>query len=644
MTQLEAMRVFIFGGTQFMGRITADALLKAGHQVVLFNRQRTRNPFEGNVNVKCVKCDRMGDREMFRQSVREQGTCDVAIDFIGFQEAYVQDAIEGLTLPGSDGKKKFATKHYIFISADSIYWAQKVPHATARISEDDAHDFTPLEFEKHLDRCQQTSLGEYQLRYGGNKLACERVLEDSWQSDGFPYTILRLPDVYGPYDNLGGFWELVTAVEMRRPIPAKLHPARMRSFDDEISPDPRTRTFNWVFSEDVRDAIVACCEKGASVHGKTLNVGHEEAVHLRETASMIAEALGISPELLRFDTDREAAYPSTDYGALDVSRALRLLRPWRPRAMREAVKTSVTWFLENKDNRRYHRLVHREPRLYDDTCARSFTCHQKEVPSCWVGAPEKAAYVHNGPAVLHDSLSRFTGQAVLKFMERLMSQIGEVQITCDVQKGAETERQNWPLRHFAGHLLPQSNHSNAYRMESADLLKKTDLCPDMPSPLGDIREDEPSRKLRLGGAGARSTLQYQRKGSTCGFWDTVLLGRRKWRIFPPTTSPEVLGAAAGSSESLADSFICGPDAMMVQMQYTKFSPEVCFECEQTMGDAVVIPHGWWFQTYDDDRTLSISASYGNVVNISHDSPGIIPPMAFTAEEDDPEVIEFTLVD
>mmetsp|Transcript_78322 Transcript_78322/g.221473 ORF Transcript_78322/g.221473 Transcript_78322/m.221473 type:complete len:684 (+) Transcript_78322:104-2155(+) len=683
------MKVLVLGGTQFMGRLTVEALLNAGHEVVLLNRGRTANPFAGHANLRCVRCDRMDDREGFREALRNQGTSDAVIDFIGFQEVYMQDTLQALTADSADGSgggKRFLTRHYVFISTDSVYWAQRVPVSDSRLAEGDAEDFSPEEFDKHLEHCNLTSLGEYQLRYGGNKLGCERVLEEAWRTDGFPVTTLRLPDVYGPNDNLGGFWELVAAIEMRRPVPVLLQPGRIRSCPGKDLGDPMARRFSWAYAEDVRDAILATVAKGDAVHGATMHVAHEEALDLRETCAMIAEAMGLEPTAARFDDRRNASLPSTDYGTLDVSQALRLLRPWRPTPMRAAVKRSVSWFLSSKENRRYHRLVHREARLFDDSMTRRYTCGQtREVPYIWVGSTEKAARVRDGPVVLCDSLPSFTGQAVLGFMQRLMDQAGEVQVSCELQRGAEVEEQTWTLRHFAGHLLPQSVHTAAQFLEAPDVLAKTDLLLQLQSPLVDIREDEagdgpPPRVLRLGGAGARKQLRrappVAAGSGGSGLWDCALLGRRKWRLFPPDTPPAALCAsgAGGPNTSPADCFAGGPDATSVQMQHTAFAPVSCWECEQTMGDAVVVPDGWWYQTYDDDRTLSISARYGAVLaGIEGGGVPELPPrsasevsraiaqaqqtssmasakvpavvsMAAAADDDGPEVIEFELVD
>lgn len=649
------LKVLVFGGTQFMGRITVEALLKEGHEVIMINRGRTASPFGNHrAGLTTVRCDRMGDREKFKTVVREQGRVDAVIDFVGFQEVYLADAVEALTTEHPDGRKTCSTKHYIFLSTDSVYWAQKVPTADRRISEESVEDFTPPEFDEHMMYCKKTSLGEYQIRYGGNKLGCERVLEEAWKSASFPFTTLRLPDVYGPYDNLGGFWELVNTIEERRPVATLIPPERMRPRNGKDLNNPDSHHFSWAFAEDVRDAILASLQKGPEVYGMTMNVAHEESVNLRDTAQMIGEALGLGANAVRFDPKREASLPSTDFGGLDISRALRLLRPWRPTPIRQSVQKAVRWFTANKENRRYHRLVHREPRSYDSTGTRRVSCAVREVKTVWAEAPEKAAALFEGPVLLSDSMPGFTGHGVLSFMQRLMDEVGQHQVAAEVQRGTEVERQTHPLRHFAGHLLPQSEHTAAYRLDSADVLAETTLLPQMCSPVGAGSEadqgrslDRPPRRLLLGGVGARSGFG---RSQHVGMWDCSLLGRRKWRIFPPDTPMHAL-CADGPESSPVDVFTQGPDVIAVAQRFGGFSPPVCWEAEQCMGDAVVIPPGWWFQTYDDDRTLSLRARY--IAAAAANSTGGygsysiangVPKAPFVDDPNDPEVIEFELVD
>merc|ERR1712048_123586 len=52
---------------------------------------------------------------------------------------------------------------------------------------------------------------------------------------------------------------------------------------------------------------------------------------------------------------------------------------------------------------------------------------------------------------------------------------------------------------------------------------------------------------------------------------------------------------------------------MVQRNFANFAPPTHWECDQTVGEAVVVPNGWWYQTYDDDKTMSVSAKYGGTL-------------------------------
>eukprot|EP00927_Polykrikos_kofoidii_P077515 TRINITY_DN74457_c0_g1_i1.p1 TRINITY_DN74457_c0_g1~~TRINITY_DN74457_c0_g1_i1.p1 ORF type:complete len:811 (-),score=135.10 TRINITY_DN74457_c0_g1_i1:27-2459(-) len=755
------MKFLVFGGTQFMGRLTVEVLLDAGHNVVLFNRGRTANPFKGRANAEFVVCDRMEDRQGFKNAVRNAGTSDVVIDFTGFQAENVEDAVDALRVKDSDGRWRSTTRHYIFVSTDSVYWAKKVPccaPTSAGLHETQAKDFmSQADFESHTTRCKETSFGEYHLRYGQNKLGCERALDKAWRSSRFPCTLLRLPDVYGPYDNLGGMWELVRAIEECRPIPAGIHHSRIRRNVGLATVDSGSLRFSWAFAEDVRDAIVACAYRGENAYGVTMHIAHEEAVTLRETAKMVAEAMGVSFEDLRFDENRESAMPSCDYGFLSVSKSINLLHPWRPTPMKEAVVRSVSWFLRSSETRQYHRLVHREQRLYENTTSnlRLVSAERREVPRCWSGAPaaEKAACVAAGPVVLSDALPNFTGQGVLSFMQRLMDQAGETDVSCELQRFGKIENQTWPFRKFVNDVLPQSIHTASYSLETKNILTKTDLLSEIRGPLSDLEIDDheldseasgndevcerddmrnavdafagdvsttaaasvkakrtpivsratvgpgvimrgwPSgpkdpdilrvlegvgsescndgggdqtcvcatagtavqscfsvsakqrtpcsrnrmlrrrRVLRVGGVGARPPLRRAAqpdardigaRGVVSGFWDCALLGRRVWRIFPPTTFSAVgnsmsrVDNSTNKMESLsADCFARGPDDWSMETNERGFggdtsenvAVDVCWECEQTMGDAVVVPSGWWYQSYDDDRTLSISSTY-----------------------------------
>jgi nucleoside-diphosphate-sugar epimerase len=201
--KLDGKKYLIIGGTQFMGRLVVKFFVEEGAEVTVLNRGITPSPFVDNPQVRHINCDRLNDRKRFRQIIKggvnihesagskrksentEQNAgiipWDGVVDFVCFGPKNMQDIVDCLK-----------TKHYIFISSDSVYMAcdaEKTLNASRTsgglLLEKDVYD--PVDV-KALKR-----RNPYQYDYGNGKLQCEKVL---LQSDSFrQFTILRFPDV-----------------------------------------------------------------------------------------------------------------------------------------------------------------------------------------------------------------------------------------------------------------------------------------------------------------------------------------------------------------------------------------------------------------------------------------------------------------
>ena len=193
-----------------MGRLCVEKFLHAGAEVAVMNRGRTPSPFRDHPRVRHIKCDR-DDRKRFRRlmemgatlfcdagdgpgSKRKQDadgageqqdeagprSWDAVVDFVCFRPKNMRDVINAAV-----------TKHYVFISTDSVYMACDIKKLADKISEGpllEEHTFAPTDEEELIER------NEYQYTYGKRKLDCEDVLKVA--SSILPqYTILRLPDV-----------------------------------------------------------------------------------------------------------------------------------------------------------------------------------------------------------------------------------------------------------------------------------------------------------------------------------------------------------------------------------------------------------------------------------------------------------------
>ena len=191
-----------------MGRHTVSYLLEKGADVWVLNRGKTRNPFQQQ-HVKVLKCDRMNQGKKFRRFLQhgkeDEGVpaeslkveWDAVIDFVCFRRKGIEDILSA----------SGCIKHYIFISSDSVFMAcerSKIEtfQSNSGLEEDHA---IPINNKKAKREAQERNY--YQYEYGGGKLDCELCLQEN--SDRFDkYTILRLPDVIGPFDNLGSFMNL----------------------------------------------------------------------------------------------------------------------------------------------------------------------------------------------------------------------------------------------------------------------------------------------------------------------------------------------------------------------------------------------------------------------------------------------------
>lgn len=344
--RLPTMRVLVIGGTQFMGRLTVEALLDAGHHVTIISRGVSDNPFLENPNVVAHRCDRVAERDHFRRILESSSVgWDVAIDFICFQPLILRDTLEALWRPGGG----FRVGHYIFVSTQSVYWSLKLPPGSVPITEEDGLRFPPQEWEQHRLWCELTEHGRHQLAYGSAKLDAEDLLRELGGGRGLAYTILRLPDIFGPYDNIGAFWQLAMATECGQRVDLGIPQGRFRPGRELQEGELR---FRLASAGDVRNFILLVIDAGSKVHGEVLHVVGDEETSLRGLVGVLADALG-APVLPPLLAAGEALYPSTDFGLLDGTKARRLLPGWRPTPLRKAVREAVVWHRRSDENRRY---------------------------------------------------------------------------------------------------------------------------------------------------------------------------------------------------------------------------------------------------------------------------------------------------
>jgi len=152
------------GGTQFNGLALVHELVRAGHDVAIFNRGRTEAELPRGVERL------VGDRtepDSVRKAIGGRDW-DAVFDISAYRPEDVGEMVEIL-----DGR----TGHYVFASSTVIY------AATDRLPICEGH---PVE------------RGPAQNAYGLNKLLCEDVLLRAHLENRFPATIAAFSMVFGP--------------------------------------------------------------------------------------------------------------------------------------------------------------------------------------------------------------------------------------------------------------------------------------------------------------------------------------------------------------------------------------------------------------------------------------------------------------
>lgn len=160
------IKVAVLGGSGFIGHAIVEELLRHGYAVTTVNRMRTEAAYSGPV--ERLAADRR-DAACFARSLAAVNA-DCVIDVTAYQPEETRIAIDAF---------RHRVRRFVHLSTLSVYqWPFPCP-----VAED-----WPLEADPFN-------------RYGYQKAGCERLIQAESVA-GFPWTILRLPAVFGPRDPL----------------------------------------------------------------------------------------------------------------------------------------------------------------------------------------------------------------------------------------------------------------------------------------------------------------------------------------------------------------------------------------------------------------------------------------------------------
>ena len=252
------MRVLVIGGSRFMGRRLVWRLLARGDQVSLLNRGLTPDPFGSRV--ERLRADRT--RPGFTDPIAGRDF-DAVVDFGAFTGADVAPLAEALA--GRIG-------HFVLISTGQVYLVRTTGRLPSR--EEDYPGETLPEPEDPDDR--------EEWRYGMGKRECEDALSVAWESQGFPFTSLRLPMVDGEGDH-------------RRRLEAYLW--RLLDGGPVIVPDGEGPPVRHVYSGAVAETLARLLGR-EETRGRAYNLCQDEMPPLAAFLGELADRLGAPRRLI----------------------------------------------------------------------------------------------------------------------------------------------------------------------------------------------------------------------------------------------------------------------------------------------------------------------------------------------------------
>ncbi|KAI0210396.1 hypothetical protein LSAT2_004868 [Lamellibrachia satsuma] len=331
-------RVLVFGGNGFLGAATVEKLVEAGDDITMVNRGNVYWDVKERIfpKVRNIVCDReknVSSCSELTSFVDNSPLFDVVIDFSARVNTSIRDAAELL---------KAKVGLYILISTDSVYDVCDKTHKGPSLETDAVRPADPEESDLLIEH----------NGYGDRKLRVEEELLRQRQDGGFPFIILRLPDVIGPRDNTYRWWIYQLWIKVSTLMIDK--PVSMPKF-------LTTYTLSFVYVEDVARTVKTLMTSGPQIRDQAINLAYPQTFHLGDVLNDVIAELGVSTKVKVDESvsgNHFYLYPSVVRGPVDVTKAENLFK-WSPTPWKEALAATV----------RFHEAAPADPRFtrqFDD--------------------------------------------------------------------------------------------------------------------------------------------------------------------------------------------------------------------------------------------------------------------------------------
>ena len=303
------MKVLFIGGTGNISSASSELAISKGIDLYHLNRGISAD-IRNVKGMKTIFCDIRNFEET--QRAIQDHTFDVVVDFIAYVPEHIRNDIRLFS-----GK----TNQFIFISSASAYQ-------------------TPPE---KLPITEETPLDNPYWEYSRNKIACEDVLKEAYQKNGFPYTIIRPSHTYDKtiIPVVGGYTVLH---RMLQGLPVILH-------------GDGTSIWTLTHHTDFAVGLVGLLGKKEAIN-EAYHITSDEWLTWNGIYTILAKELNVTPHIVHIPSDVIIKYNQVIGDGLlgdkshsmifDNSKIKKLVPEFNPQIpFREGAKEIVKWYLEN---------------------------------------------------------------------------------------------------------------------------------------------------------------------------------------------------------------------------------------------------------------------------------------------------------
>ncbi len=291
--------VLLTGGSGFIGSHVAEAYLHQGDRVIIADI--VKPPRDIKKYVTYYNAD-LHDKQLFRSILQQEQVTVISHHAAIMNDAKYADIVR-TNIDSSLSLINFAQQHgishFIFASSAAVYGE------TSLFPTPESYEGTPL------------------TPYGFSKKIIEDHLYHLHGTTGFPFTILRYANVYGPRQKLGSATPNFIDSILNNKKPA-------------LNGDGDSKR-DFIYIDDVVEANIAVAAAGPIHHA--INIGTGKATSIQNLLHMIQAIVGVS----QTPTLRKAK-KEISYSQLDIQRAKELLN-WIPKTSHaEGLEKTIQWF------------------------------------------------------------------------------------------------------------------------------------------------------------------------------------------------------------------------------------------------------------------------------------------------------------